>query len=102
MSEKKCPIARQLLVMKWSLIGFLLAISYKSVLRTLLMNIEYEDTIDTIDDMLLSGRTFLLARDTPLKYILDTDPREKVKLLAKDAKFYEYGSGTPLDWVFQG
>lgn len=66
------------------------------------MKVEYEDTIDTIDDVLLSGRTFLVAQDTPLRYIMETDPRDKVQLLAKEAKFYDYGTGIPVEWVFQG
>ena len=49
----------------------------------------------TIDDMLESGRTFLVAEDTPLKYMLETDPREKVKQLAKKAKFFKLGKRTP-------
>ena len=65
------------------------------------MKSEYDNTIDTIDEMLESDRIFLVTEDTPLKYILETDPREKVKMLAKRAKFYKYGTGTP-EWVLKG
>ena len=87
--------------MKWTLVGFLLAISYKSVLLALLMRDDYEKTVDTMDDMLESGRTFMLPEDTIIKYILDTDPREKVKMLAKEAQFYKFGTATPV-WVIEG
>ena len=45
------------------IVGFLLAISYKSVLRAMLMKTYYEDTIDTIDDMLDSTRQFFVQSD---------------------------------------
>ena len=101
MTDKKCSMARQFLVMKWMLVGFLLSISYKSVLRALLIKVEYENTINTIDDMLESERTLMIPEDTPIKYILETDPREKVKLLSKEAQFYKFGTATP-EWVIEG
>ena len=39
----------------WLLVGYLLTISYSSVLRAMLMSIYYEDRIDTTDDMLSIG-----------------------------------------------
>ena len=90
-----------MLVLKWTLVGFLLAISYKSVLLALLMKDDYEKTIDTIDGMLESERTLMLPDDTIITYILATDPREKVKLLSKEARFYKFGTATP-EWVIEG
>ena len=81
--------------MKFLVLGFLMACSYKSVLRALLMKVEYESTIDTIDDLLESGRTFLVPKDTPLGLMYATDPRKKVKMLAKQTLFFEYGRKTP-------
>ena len=65
------------------------------------MKVAYENTVDTIDDMLESGRTFRVAEDTPLKYMLETDPREKVKQLAKKARFFKYGKRTP-EIIYKG
>ena len=100
LSERKGSKARQLIVLKWTLVGFLLSISYKSVLRALLMKAEYENTIDKIDDMLASPRGLLAAGDTPLRYLLETDPRERVQRLAKTVQYFNYGTGSP-QWVYE-
>ena len=59
----------------------------------MLMNVYYEDTIDTIDDMLASGRKFLVANDTSLNFLLTSDPRMKVKELAERVQFFTLGTG---------
>ena len=84
-----------MLVLKWSICGFLLTISYKSVLRVIMMSTEYDDTIDTIDDMLQSERQFMVAGDTGLRRLVETDPRPKVKILAKEVKYFDYGTIPP-------
>ena len=53
-NERKCSKARLLLVCVWLLAGFLLTISYKSVLRSMMMTVEYEKTIDNLEDMIMS------------------------------------------------
>ena len=90
-----------MLVLKWTLVGFLLTISYKSVLRAMMMTVEYEDTIDTFEDVLLSGRKYMVTSDTAMRYLLEDDPRPNRKQLAKDAQYYKYGTGNP-EWVKQG
>ena len=84
-----------MLVLKWTILGFFLTISYKSVLRAILMKAEYDDTIDTIDDMLRSDRQFVVAGDTGLRQMVETDPRTKVKALAKEVEFYNQGTLSP-------
>ena len=84
-----------MLVLKWTILGFFLTISYKSVLRAILMKTEYDDTIDTIDDMLRSDRQFVVAGDTGLRQMVETDPRTKVKALAKEVEFYNQGTLSP-------
>ena len=73
----------------------LLTISYKSVLRVVMMSTEYDDTIDTIDGMLQSERQFMVAGDTRLRQTLETDPREKFITLAKEVKYYDRGQIVP-------
>ena len=89
--------ARSLIVFKWMVVGFLLTISYKSVLRAMLMKAFYEETIDSIDDMLKSERSFMTAIDTIVPTLLASDPREKVKKLAERANFFKLGSGRRSD-----
>ena len=59
----------------------------------MLMNVYYEDTIDTIDDMLASERNFLVANDTSFRFFVTSDPRMKVKELAERTTFYTLGTG---------
>ena len=92
LAERKCSNARSLLVMKWTIIGFLMTMSYKSVLRAILMKTEYEDTIDTIDDLLQSDKYCLMPEDSPRKDLVENDPREKFQALAKKLKYYTQGT----------
>ena len=91
--KKSGSNARTWIVMKWMLVGFFLTISYKSVLRSMLMNVYYENTIDTTNDMLESDRTFRVASDTFLKDLVLSDPRIEVQQLAKRVVYYKHGTG---------
>ena len=62
-----------------------------------MMNIYYERTIDTIDDMLASNRKFMVASDTMFPVLLASDPRMKVKELGKNVHFYKHGTGLQGD-----
>ena len=86
--------ARMILVFAWMMVGFFLTVSYKSVLRSMMMTTEYDQTIDTIDDMLQSELPLWMANDTSLKLMLATDPREKVKELGKLVNGYPIGAAT--------
>ena len=96
--------AISLIVFKWMIVGFLLTITYKSVLRAMMMKTYHEDTIDTIDDMLDSTRKFMVQSDNLLPTLLASDPRLKVKELASRVHFYEHGTGQSkaLEQMAQG
>ena len=81
--------------MKWMVVGFFFSISYKSVLRAMMIKIEYEKTIDTIDDMLQSEMPLMIPSDTLLPYLMETDPQKKVKALSEKIEFYIYGKSAP-------
>ena len=81
------------------IIGFLLTISYKSVLRAMMMRIYHEKTIDTLDDLLASGKTLLVPRDSILGVLLPSDPRMKVKMLTEKVEYYNMGRLDPNDKV---
>ena len=88
--------------MKWMVVGFFFSISYKSVLRAMMIKIEYEKTIDTIDDMLQSEMPLMMASDVFFQYLLETDPRKKVKALSEKIELSVYGTGTDVDGVDKG
>ena len=100
LSKRHGSNARSLLVLKWTVLAFLLTMSYKSVLRAILMKTEYDDTIESIDDMLKSDRQFMLTADTSLKELVENDPREKVQALAKKSKYYNRGTSMPKRIVY--
>ena len=60
-----------------------------------MMSTEYDDTIDTIDDMLQSERQFMVAGDTGMRRLVETDPRPIVKILATKVKYYDQGKIAP-------
>ena len=92
-----------MLVLHWIIVGFILTLTYKAVLRGLLMNIEYEKPIDTVDDLLESEFNLLVPSDTPLKGFLEADPTQKIRQLYKKhkIKYYIYGRWAP-GWVKEG
>ena len=77
------------------IIGFLLTISYKSVLRAMMMRIYYDEAIDTLDDMLASGQTLLVPRDSIMGVLVPSDPRSKVKMLTERIEYYNIGRVDP-------
>ena len=83
------------------IVGFFITMSYKSVLRAMMMNVYYDNTVD---DMLASERTFMLASDTILPHLLASDPRTKVKALAERVQYYKHGTGVEEEYrnLFEG
>ena len=56
----------------------------------MMMNVKYENTIDTIDDVLQSDLKLLVAGNTNQKFRLMGDPRQKVKQLENKIEYYNY------------
>ena len=95
--------ARSMLALKWILFGTLITMIYKSTLRCMMMKIEYEEPIDTIDDMLKSEMILLVPSNTPLGDIVKADIRDEVKeLIRKNVQFYELGNKGSPQWVEKG
>ena len=101
--RSSCSRARTLLVIQWMVVGFFLTICYKSVLRAMMIRIDYEKTIDTIDDMIQSDIPIMMCSDTHMPILLKNDPREKVKALAEKVDFYlSVGGNKNPDWIEKG
>ena len=86
--------------MKWMVVGFFFSLSYKSVLRAMMIKVEYEKTMDTIDDMLQSEIPIMM--ENVFSPLLETDPRKKVKALSDKIEWYDYVAGTAHDWINKG
>ena len=80
-NDKNSAKAKQILLLVWLVVGFLLTVSYKSVLLSNLVNIGYEKTIDTVDDMLNSEKVLYSPGKSMLPTLIKGDPRPKVKSL---------------------
>lgn len=61
-----------------------------------MMTIEYDQTIDTLDDMLRSELPLMCPFDTPVKFFLESDPRPKVQELRGKVKEFKLGRGGKL------
>ena len=82
-NKKPCSKARFFLVMKWMLLGFLLTLSYKSVLLSCLVYVRNEKPIETLEDMLRTDRKILMQGRTTTEILMRTDPRPGIQQLAK-------------------
>lgn len=67
----------------------------------MMIKIDYEKTVDTIDDMLQSEIPIKLASDTNIFKLLETDNRKKVISLKEKIEFYLQGTKSP-DWIERG
>ena len=70
----------------------------------MMMTIQYEETIDTVDDLLASTLPVAISNDTSLKFQLKADPSYKMQqLLKRKGKiiWYRHGKSTP-DWISEG
>ena len=82
-NDNPCSKARSFLVMEWMLLGFLLTLSYKSVLLASLVSVQSEKPIETLEDMLHTDRQILMQGLTTTEILVKTDPRPGIQQLAK-------------------
>ena len=97
--------AKLLIILIWIIFGYLLTLGYESVLRAMLMKTYYQNKIDSIDDMLASKRELLVYRDSLLYDQMTSDPRPKVRNLAKTVTLYTADVTKPMfgyEWIARG
>ena len=83
----------------------MLTTSYGSVLRGMLMRTYYDAKIDQIEDMLSrTGMRVMVAVDTAIPLLLESDPRDNViELNEKMVDFYNFtDQGGIPEWIEQG
>ena len=103
--KQPCAKAREMLILKWAIVGFLLTNSYKSVLLSNLINIEYEEALDTVEDILRSDKPLFMDTTSAVGNLLKSDPREKIKDLSKKANGFNTGvshNGNAPLWIQKG
>ena len=99
--KRHCAVARKVLVVEWITMGFLLSISYKSVLLANMMTVKYEDGINTIDDMINSKKPLLVIRS--MKPLFVTDLRPNIIELSKQVQYYDFDMFKKVpQWAIKG
>ena len=97
MMKEPCAKSRQVLVLMWILVGYLLTISYKSVLLATLLAGEYEKPINTVADVINSGRPVVVQNNTLLRQRMKVDPRPSVRDLGSRLVDFPYIDRIPQD-----
>ena len=67
-----------------------------------MVNIGYEKAIDSVEDMLQSGKPFLVAQNSPVPSIIRGSSSENVKKLAEQFKFFDFIAGKHFKWIHEG
>ena len=102
-NNRACAKSRQILLLTWLVVGFFISMSYKSVLLANMVNNQYEETIDTVEDILRSGMPFYVAGNTGGPVLLNGDPRASVKQLVKNqVRYYDLTNQEMPDYVKYG
>ena len=89
-NNRNCAKARQLLLITWLFVAFNITLSYKEVLIANLINVEYEDTIDNLDDLVRSGMPICLPENGLLTQLVLNDPRDSAKQLLDKIVYYKF------------
>ena len=101
-SKKSGAKAREVLVIIWILVGFLLTISYKSVLRSNLIHVQYEKPIDSVEELLKTDKQIYLDRSASNTNMLAGDRRQKMIQMSKRIKIYKLDGEYPPSWLMEG
>ena len=104
--KSPCSKAREIFVLKWLVVGFLLTTMYKSVLRSNMIHIKYERGIDSVEDVLKTDKKVLFACGSPGAKLVSIDRREKMIEFHKRVdcyhKIYRGTSTGAPQWVADG
>ena len=97
--------AKILIILIWIICGYFLTLSYESVLRAMLMKTYYEKKIDSIDDMIADDRKLIIYGDGSITGTMASDPRPKVRDLARRTTAYSSDWSQPkfgFEWIPRG
>ena len=101
-----CAKARQVLLVKWLVLGFCLTACYKSVLLSNMVNIGFEKTIDTVEDALDSGKLLLVPDMTDIPSKIHNNARANVRKLANQMKLFNLSISSGQlhrpQWTYDG
>ena len=70
---------RKMLILKWIFLGTLLTMGYEAILLSSLIRIQYEATIDNINELDNTGLPLLMLEGTASHIDLSKDPRPIIR-----------------------
>ena len=100
--DMNCAKSKKALLLQWIVLAFLISAAYRSVLLATMLAPAYEDSIDTLDDLLQTGKEILVPTGTKTSKLLRLDPKEDVRTLHKKVKFYDKIDGKHPQTVLEG
>ena len=101
-SKKSGAKARVVLVLIWIVSGFLLSISYKSVLRSNMIHIQYESPIDSVEDLLQTNLQVFVDGTSNIAKLTAGDKRQRMIEMNKRVKHFAIEDGIWPSWVPNG
>ena len=101
-SKKSGAKARVVLVLIWIVAGFLLSISYKSVLRSHMIHIQYENPIDSVEDLLKTDLPVFMGASGAMAKLMAGDRRQKMIEMNRRVKHYKVENGVRPPWIPKG
>ena len=93
--------ARQLLLLKWIVLAFFVAKSYKQVLLVNLVDTGYEKPIENLEELVSSGKPLAAPINSNIPRLLSADPRTSAKKLVDQVRWYNFTGQLP-EWAKQG
>ena len=91
---------RKIIILKWIVLGNILTLGYKKSLLSSLIQIRYEDTIDSIHELDKSKIPLLLAKSTSLQDYVERDPRKSMARIVKRRILFSIERGETPRWVW--
>ena len=90
---------RKIIILKWIVLGNILTLGYKKSLLSSLIQIRYEDTIDSIHELDKSKIPLLLAKSTSLQDYVERDPRKSMARIVKRRILFSIDRGQTPGWA---
>ena len=94
--------ARQLLLFKWLLTALFVTLSYKQVLLANLVDTGYEKPIETLDELVNSGKPFIVPQNSNAPRLIAMDPRPSIKKLYKQIIWFNFTGNGFEKWAQDG
>ena len=101
-NQMKIAESKKFLLLQWIMMAFFVSAAYRSVLLATMLAPAYENSIDTLDDLLKTEKEILVPVGTKTAKLLRLDPKEDVRTLHKKVTFYNIQDGKHPKPVLDG